>query len=293
MPSRREFVNGAVAAATSLILERYEPWREQSWLGAKAGDGRTIAGIRCCWCPPGRFVMGSPASEVGHRPDEAQVEVTHTRGFWMAKFEVTQGEWRRIVGAFPDRPPSAEFGEGDDFPAYWISYVAAEEFCARANALARRVDSLDANWEFRLPTEAQWEYACRAGTTTATAFGDRLGRSQANFKGTPLNGGDDGPAVGRSTPVGRYPANAWDIHDMHGNQFEWCRDWYHSRLPGGADPDLSSVKGAANRDGTYSRVRRGGAWIEDGTVCRSAFRLRYEPERVSDHIGFRVAVVPR
>jgi formylglycine-generating enzyme len=293
MPSRRVFLSGAVVASTSLILERYGLSPAQSWLGDKAGAERTIGGIRCCWCPPGRFVMGSPATEVGHRPDETQVEVTLTRGFWMAKFEVTQADWRRIVGAFPNRLPSAEFGEGDDFPAYWISYVAAEDFCAHATVLARRSDALDDSWAFRLPTEAQWEYACRAGTTTATAFGDRLGRSQANFKGTPFNGGDDRPAAGRSTPVGQFPANAWNIHDMHGNQFEWCRDWYHSRLPGGVDPDLSGTKGVPNRDGTYSRVRRGGAWIEDGDVCRSAFRLRYEPERVSDHIGFRVAVVQR
>jgi formylglycine-generating enzyme required for sulfatase activity len=80
---------------------------------------------------------------------------------------------------------------------------------------------------------------------------------------------------------------------MHGNAFEWCRDWYHVKLPGGRDPDLSAMKGARNRDGTSSRVRRGGAWTDDGWVCRSAFRLRFEPERRSDHIGFRVAAVQR
>ena len=95
----------------------------------------------------------------------------------------------------------------------------------------------------------------------------------------------------QASKVGSYPANAWGLHDMHGNVWEWCRDWYHSTLPGGVDPDLSAVKGTINRDGTYSRVRRSGAWIEDGWACRSAIRLRYEPERRSDHIGFRVVAV--
>jgi formylglycine-generating enzyme required for sulfatase activity len=92
--------------------------------------------------------------------------------------------------------------------------------------------------------------------------------------------------------VGSYPANAWGLHDMQGNVCEWCRDWYHPKLPGGDDPDLSSIKGPMNRDGTFSRVRRGGAWCDDGWACRSAFRQRFEPERRYDHIGFRVAVVP-
>ena len=91
--------------------------------------------------------------------------------------------------------------------------------------------------------------------------------------------------------VGRYPANRWGLCDMHGNVFEWCRDWYHTQLPGGADPDLHDVRGTPNRDGTYSRVRRGGAWNDEAWASRSAFRLRYEPERRSDHIGFRVVAV--
>src|SRR5205085_12086819 len=107
------------------------------------------------------------------------------------------------------------------------------------------------------------------------------------------NGAEKGPSLNRAARVGSYPANAWGLHDMHGNIFEWCRDWYHAKLPGGVDPDLSSVKGERNRDGTSSRVRRGGAWCDDGWPCRSAFRLRFEPERRYDHIGFRVVAVGR
>jgi formylglycine-generating enzyme required for sulfatase activity len=259
-----------------------------SIVGSRACDEREIGGLELCWCPPGRFRMGSPPNEPDRRSDEAQVDVTLTRGFWMGKFEVTQGQWKRIVGALPG---DATVGEGDDLPVHSVNYAEAGEFCRRLTARAHASGELPEEWEFRLPTEAQWEYACRAGTTTATAFGDKLSSRQANFAGKPYNGAEAGPALGRAVPVGRYAPNAWGLHDMHGNAFEWCRDWYHSRLPGGDDPDLSSVQGTMNRDGTYSRVRRGGAWNDDGMYCRSAFRLRYEPERRSDHIGFRVAAV--
>src|SRR5262249_35620917 len=151
-------------------------------------------------------------------------------------------------------------------------------FCRKLTESGHADGTLPRRWAFRLPTEAQWEYACRSGTTTATAFGDKLGGTQANFAGDkPYNGAEPQPPLKRATPVGRYPANAWGLHDMHGNVFEWCRDWYHQKLPGGGDPDLSMQQGERNRDGTFSRVRRGGAWNDEGVYCRSALRLRYEP----------------
>ena len=187
------------------------------------------------------------------------------------------------------RRAGERFGLGDEMPAYWISFEDAERFAVEVTRRARASGSLPTPWRFSLPTEAQWEYACRAGTTSAWAFGDRLDPDRANFSVTPPVRAAD--AVGGATPVGRYPANAWGLHDMHGNVWEWCRDWYHPTLPGGTDPDRSSVRGAPNRDGSYSRVRRGGAWIESSAFCRSASRLPYEPDRGSDHIGFRVFVV--
>jgi formylglycine-generating enzyme required for sulfatase activity len=175
-----------------------------------------------------------------------------------------------------------------------VSYAEAEEFCRKLTECGHKSGALPNAWEFRLPTEAQWEYACRAGTLTATSFGDKLSSKEANFLGEkPYNGAGEGPSLKRAAPVGSYPANAWGLHDMHGNVFEWCRDWYHQGLPGGDDPDLSARRGTPNRDGTFSRVRRGGAWDDDGKYLRSAFRLRYEPERRADHIGFRVVAVQR
>ena len=261
-------------------------------VGAKSGDQREVAGIKLCWCPPGTFTMGSPRSEPERRPGEDQVEVTLTKGFWIGKYETTQGDWKRVMGELPFEL-TAELPEGDNFPVGNVNFAEAEAFCQRLTLLARQSEGLPGNWEFRLPTEAQWEYACRAGTKTATSFGDKLSSKQANFKGKPYNGAELGPSLNRAAKVGSYPANAWGVHDMHGNIFEWCRDWYHARLPGGTDPDLYSAKSSATRngDGGVSRVRRGGCWADEGWPCRSAFRLRFEPQRRYDHIGFRVVLI--
>lgn len=267
-------------------------WAQAPFAGRWAGDEREILGIKFCWCPSGSYVMGSPTEERERRPGEDQVHVTLTHGFWMAKYEATQGQWLRVFKELPG-PLTSELSAGDYYPVGSVNFAEAEKYCRQLTDEARRLAELPGRWEFRLPTEAQWEYACRAGTRTATAFGDRLSSKQANFKGRPYNGAEAGPSLNRAAPVGSYAANAWGLHDMHGNTFEWCRDWYHSQLPGGTDPDRYDAQASAarNRDGTTSRVRRGGCWADDGWACRSAFRARFEPERRYDHIGFRIAAV--
>jgi sulfatase modifying factor 1 len=264
------------------VASAVTPGIEAAFTGSKAGDQREVAGIKLCWCPAGRFRMGSPPSEPERRPGEDQVEVTLTNGFWAGKYEVTQGQWKRVVGAFPGELTA---GEGEDFPVYNVNFAEAEAFCRKLTEQTHAAGTLPESWEFRLPTEAQWEYACRAGTKTATAFGDSLSSRQANFKGQPYNGAEVGPSLNRAAKVGGYPANAWGLHDMHGNVFEWCRDWSHPKLPGGTDPDLYNSK-------AQSRVRRGGCWADEGWPCRSAFRTQFEPERRSDHIGFRIVAIP-
>ena len=263
---------------------------KSSFAGLKAGEERQVGGMKLCWCPAGRFIMGSPRTEPERHPGEDQVEVTLTKSFWIGKYEVTQGQWKRLIGDFPGE---LNAGEGDDFPVYSVNFAEAEAFCHKLTDNAHASGELPKNWEFRLPTEAQWEYACRAGTTTATAFGDKLSSKQANFEGKPYNGAAEGPSLKRTAKVGSYPPNAWGLHDMHGNVFEWCRDWYHAKLPGGLDPDLYVARRFAqtNRTGDVSRVRRGGCWADEGWPCRSAFRLRFEPERRHEHIGFRVVAV--
>ncbi|HWE40567.1 MAG TPA: formylglycine-generating enzyme family protein [Isosphaeraceae bacterium] len=284
-----------IYACDCVVIEGSPKWSDDTppaagFGGTRAGDEREVVGVRFCWCPPGRFTMGSPPGEPERRPDEDAVEVTLTKGFWIGKFEVTQGQWKRVVGKFTG---ALTAGEGDGFPIYAVNFAEVEDFCRRLTARARAAGDLPDDWEFRLPTEAQWEYACRAGTTTATSFGDSLSRSQANFQGTPYRGAEGGPSLKRAAKVGSFPANPWGLHDMHGNVFEWCRDWYHAKLPGGVDPDLYSARAtaSANSDRSHSRVRRGGCWADDGWPCRSACRLRFEPERRADHIGFRVVAV--
>jgi formylglycine-generating enzyme required for sulfatase activity len=280
-------------ATTAFLLLKSSPRADSaSFTGSKAGDQREILGIKFCWCPSGTFIMGSPRTEPERRPGEDQVKVILTKGFWMAKYEATQSEWKRVMGQLPG-PLTDELPEGNDYPVGNVNFPEVEAYCVKLTELGHQSGSLPNNWEFRLPTEAQWEYACRAGTTTATAFGDKLSSKQANFKGKPYNGAEPGPSLNRAAKVGSYPPNAWGLHDMHGNIFEWCRDWSHTKLPGGMDPDLYLVKDTAalNRTGDASRVRRGGCWADDGWPCRSACRLRFEPYRRYDHIGFRIAVV--
>jgi formylglycine-generating enzyme required for sulfatase activity len=244
------------------------PASTDSFAGSRGGEERVVAGIPLCWCPAGRFIMGSPSDEPERRPDEDPVTVTLTRGFWIGKYEVTQGQWKRVIGEFPGKLSA---GEGDEFPVYNVTFAEAEGFCRKLGAGVEAGSELPKEWEFRLPTEAQWEYACRAGTTTATSFGGGLSSRQANFQGKPYHGAEEGPSLKRAAPVGSYPANPWSLHDMHGNVFEWCRDWYHSKAPGGVDPDLFSARSSAtvNQDGTLSRVRRGGCWADEGWPCRS------------------------
>jgi formylglycine-generating enzyme required for sulfatase activity len=260
--------------------------------GSKAGEEREVEGVRLCWCPAGKFLMGSPRDEPERRPGEDQVEVTFSRGFWIGKYEATQGDWKRVLGELPGEL-TAELPEGDDYPVGNVNFAETEAFCRKLTELGHGSGVLPENWEFRLPTEAQWEYACRAGTTTATSFGDTLSSTQANFKGKPYNGGAPGPSLGRAAKVGSYPPNPWGLYDMHGNIYEWCRDWYHRKLPGGTDPDLYAAKDTATKSehGDISRSRRGGCWADEGWPLRSAFRLRFEPERRYDHIGFRVVAV--
>lgn len=242
--------------------------------GSKAGEIRTFGGIEFVWCPPGKFLMGSPESEEGRLDEETQHSVTLTRGFWLAKTECTQAQWQTAMGNNPSK------FQGGDLPVEQVSWDEAQEWLKKMN----EQHSLPEGWEWTLPTEAQWEYACRAGTETATAFGNSLSSSQANFDGKyPYGGAVEGSDLEKTTRVGSYEPNGWGLHDMHGNVSEWCQDRY-------VDYPASSVtdpKGA--NDGSY-RVYRGGSWSGLGLSCRSALRDRLYPDSRYVNLGFRPAV---
>jgi len=266
---------------------------------ARAGKERNDNGLKMsfCWCPPGSFHMGQLPERLVRFREIPPVRVTIRRSFWMGKFEVTQSQWQQVMGLTlrdqramdPKQPRPVgdgtkrdHVGEGPDYPIYFVNHPDAEAFCRKLTEAERDAGRLDAGWEYRLPTEAQWEFACRAGTTTATAFGDELSSTRANFDGTePFNRAPAGPYLHETTPVGRYPANAWGLHDMYGNVWEWCRDGY-TGWPG--DP----LEGAS----TSRRTFRGGCWHNPGSLCLSTSRALGPAENRGSGLGFRAALVP-
>jgi formylglycine-generating enzyme required for sulfatase activity len=266
--------------------------------GTRAGEERSDNELKMvfCWCPAGRFQMGSPPSEPGRGYDEGSVEVNLTRGFWMGKYEVTQGQWLKVMGtSLAEQQAKAKaggssftdiVGEGLTHPMYLVSHTEVEEFCRKLTASERAAGRLPAGWEYRLPTEAQWEHACRAGGKGVFGVGpgDRLSSADANFNGNnPYGGAPNGPYLEATCPVGRYKPNGWGLYDMHGNVWEWCRDGYDAQLKGGDDPE--------GPRGAWQRVFRGGSWGCNGRICRSADRGGFGPEIRNDRLGFRVARV--
>jgi formylglycine-generating enzyme required for sulfatase activity len=251
--------------------------------GKRAGEewAGNAVGMKFCWCPPGTFSMGTPKGKTRPDSDEEQVEVTLTRGFWMGKYEVTRGEWRKVMGEPSSKP---EPGDARPVEVYQSDgkdqWALAEAFCARLTARERERGALPAGWEYRLPTEAQWEYACRAGTKTAYSFGDDP-EQFGEYGWDSNNARNGGPQE-----VGRKRPNAWGLHDMHGNVWEMCRDYYRRKLPGGTDPEVAGAKGGDNH-----RVYRGGSHFYVTDWCRSATRFGVPSTAGYASLGFRVALV--
>ena len=250
-------------------------------VGIQAGlerDWEIAQGVNMtfCWCPPGEFLMGSPDDE-GGRSDhkETQVHVILTKGFWMAKTQVTQKQWVAIMGDNPSHTT------GDNLPVEQVSWYDAKEFLTKLNA---RIGNADGG-RMALPTEAQWEYACRAGELGPYSGGmvDEVAWHYHNSEF-------------KAHPVGMKKPNAWGLHDMHGNVTEWCEDWYDDKLLGGIDPSGPvSDKIRVYRGGRWRtvsdtvRVNRGGNCYNCVTDCRSAARGFDYPESQDYGIGLRIA----
>lgn len=241
-------------------------------LGRSSHLEKNSIGMELVLIPPGTFRMGSPGSEEGRKDNEAQVDVTLTKPFYLGREEVTQRQWRAVMGTSPwkVRKGSEYVREGDQYPAIFVSWDDAQEFCRK---LSEKEEA-----KYRLPSEAEWEYACRAGTVTRFCFGDgesELGRF-AWFAANAWKAGEQ-----YAHEAGLTQPNPFELHDMHGNVREWCQDVYVEELPGGTDP-LVSV-------GSERRVFRGGDWGLKGVYCRSACRLAVAPSTRNYFFGFRVA----
>lgn len=222
--------------------------------------------------PAGAYYMGSPAHEPRRSSRELRHKVTLTRPFLMGQTPVTQELFKAVMG----RNPS--FFKGPKMPVEQVSWNTALEFCLDLSEMAKH--------DFRLPTEAEWEFACRAGTKTAFHFGSSVDSTLANFDGgSPYGRAKKGRSIEKTTPVGSYPANPWGFYDMHGNVWEWCNDFLgnYSREPA-QDP--------CGPSGGDERIVRGGSWGCDGERCRSASRNSLNPWFERSTVGFRLAADP-
>ena len=222
--------------------------------------------------------MGSPSGELSRLKDEEQHQVTISKDFYIAKYPVTQAQYKAVT----DNNPS--FFKGDNNPVEEVSWGEANWFCTKLNELTKSIRPAD--YRFDLPTEAQWEYACRAGTTTSLNSGKNI-TSHVSVGCSNLDevGWYSGNSDGKTHPVGLKKPNAWGIYDMHGNVWEWCSDWY-GEYPSGISTDPEGpVNGSI-------RVLRGDSWNSSPRLCRSAFRRTCTPGGEYYVLGFRIALVP-
>ena len=256
-------------ASVSILFATETTPGNLSSAGKTAGERRviTVKGVEYAfrWCPPGNFEMGSPKEEQWRGSDEQLHTVRLTHGFWLLETEVTQEMWESVMGKNP-----SDFYKGGItklYPVECVSWVDCQAFCKKLSALSNA-------GTFRLPSEAQWEYACRAGSTGAYGGTGKLDE---------MGWCDD--YRGRTHEVKRKKANAWGFYDMHGNVWEWCSDWYGSAYY----ENWVSDDPVGPENGTC-RVLRGGSWFSDARNCRSAGRSGSAPDYRDSNFGFRVAL---
>ena len=250
-----------------------EPWASD-WGEDEYGIwmGFTYKGVKQLfrWIEPGEFSMGSPTDEPERYDIEIQHTVSLTQGYWLAESTVTQALWQAVMN---DNPSNFN---GENHPVERVSWNDAQRFIETMNNMKPAL-------KLCLPSEAQWEYACRAGTNTAFSFGIQINSTQVNFDGNyPYNDGERSQYREETVDVKFLPANPWGLYEMHGNVLEWCQDWYGPY----SSEAVIDPKGPETGD---NRVLRGGSWIYDGGYCRSANRSRRSPGRGRNDIGFRLA----
>ena len=266
------FVIIAASAASAGLLDAL---KGDFGPGTKTGETKTLilpggATMEMIYVAPGSLMMGSPSSEDGRRDDETQHRVTLTKGFWLAKYEVTQAQWQSVMGS-----NQSKF-LGGNLPVENVSWDDCQKFIKKINT--------QLSCGARLPSEAEWEYACRAGSTTVFSCGNALNHDMANVSMFfPYGTTDKGKKLGvvGTASVGSYAANAWGFCDMHGNVWEWCDDWYGQYPTDSVTDPLGSALGV-------KRVLRGGWWNGHARYSRSAIRGGSQPRLRDDTFGFRL-----
>jgi formylglycine-generating enzyme required for sulfatase activity len=237
--------------------------------------------------PAGSFLMGSPADELGHYGDEGPQHQVQLQGFFMAQTPITQAQWREVAGwqkLHRDLNPNPSHFKGPNRPVEQVSWKDVIEFCRR---LSQRTGC-----HYSLPSEAQWEYACRAGTITPFNFGETINSELANYDATDAYGdGPKGLYRRETTDVASFPANLWGLHDMHGNVWEWCLDQWHANYNGAPQDGNAWLNLNVNKHN--DRLLRGGSWGDHPGSCRSACRNPPRPGDVFSSVGLRVVCLPQ
>jgi formylglycine-generating enzyme required for sulfatase activity len=235
------------------------------------------------WVEPGTFTMGSPTTETGRGTNETEHNVTLTEGFYLGKYEVTQAQYEAVMTGNIDglNAKPSQWRNNPNRPVEKVSWEDVQIFLSRLNS--QQSANLPEGWKYVLPTEAQWEYACRAGTNTAYSWGNDINSSRGNYNWD--GGAHDGKDFKQTRDVGLYAANPWGFFDMHGNVWEWTADYWSQKVNPTGNPVIDPTVTASGSN----RVIRGGSWLNDGTNMRSASRSRsYSSHRYNGHIGFRV-----
>jgi len=235
-------------------------------------------GMKLVLIPNGTFQMGSPIEEVGRGIDEEQHQVTISKDYYLGVTEVTQGQYEKVMGTNPSYFQKQRKRDSSMCPVENVSWDDAVEFCKRLSDLP---EEKKAGRVYRLPTEAEWEYACRAGSKTAYSFGASA-KSLGDYAWCSTT--NDFP-IYQPHPVRQKKPNAWGLYDMHGNVWEWCSDWYGDYPKGAANDPTGAKEGSL-------RVLHGGSWGYQAAGCRSATRLRDAPSNRHSFYGFRVALSP-
>jgi len=291
-----------------------EPRQTQGFRELLRADGEAEA-LTLLWISPGRFWMGSPETEPERRDSEGPQHLVQLQGFFMSQTLITQAQWREVAGwserpgerwgrelkTDPSRFQSKEWPEEnevrllqgesntDQRPVELVSWEDAMEFCYRLSKRTGRT--------YTLPSEAQWEYTCRAGTSTPFHFGDTISPELANYHGNyAYVDGPKGIYREQPVPVGMFPANAWGLHDMHGNVWEWCLDEWHEGYEGAPTDGrawVDGTEGDKSKETKKTRLLRGGSWNYFPRRCRSACRNHYRPDDANNGVGFRVVCLPQ